>query len=494
MSQKEFIDIIKKYSTIELIKYCSQLSVEMYDSKEPFRMETLPYYYRNGIKAGTCDFIYAQHELINLIYLSILYGNDYKKLIMDKNGFVNTLDKLRKYKNELSKKDKNVAKYHLELFAILFNEQIEFQKINHSINRFNRICYIFDIINKKYDNHPEYINFEEEIQEITGMTLKEYNELNLFITLIVVGSKNIDLTNIVNKMDLNLEKFSFNKEDLIKFLNDNSKDYNYYRKADNKTENWNILKYAPLVKTDKDGHVYVSNIYSFIISFSTKIYWLLRDKYKKQNSQKFTNYFGYCFEMYLKELFDFYDIDNYKKIEENKTEQPDWTIETEDYNIIIEQKSSLFSIGSRETTLDNKYDEINKFVKKIRKAMSQLSKYSISNNKKTLRMCLTFEKVDGIEPIQELALKELNIDNKELYWLINISDFEILIYLLKNDYNKFKSTIEKKIKLEITNDKNGRSFEKILSEDNKYIQDNKYIHDNLDYFRKLSNEIITKIK
>lgn len=93
-----------------------------------------------------------------------------------------------------------------------------------------------------------------------------------------------------------------------------------------------------------------------------------------------------------------------------------------------------------------------------------------------------------------MALKELNIDNKELYWLINISDFEILIYLLKNDYNKFKSTIEKKIELEITNDKNGRSFEKILSEDNKYIQDNKYIHDNLDYFRKLSNEIITKIK
>ena len=90
MNKEDFKRIIRKYSTVELLKYCSNLSIEMYNNKEPFKIENIPYYYKNGVKAGRIDFIYTQHEIINLIYLSILYGNDYRKLKMDKNEFVNT--------------------------------------------------------------------------------------------------------------------------------------------------------------------------------------------------------------------------------------------------------------------------------------------------------------------------------------------------------------------------------------------------------------------
>lgn len=488
MNKEDFIRIIRKYSTVELLKFCSNLSIEMYNNKEPFKIENIPYYYKNGVKAGRIDFIYKQHEIINLIYLSILYGNDYRKLKMDKNEFVNTLDKLKKYKNELSGKDKNVVKKYQEFFAVLFNEQIEFQKVNTSINRFNRICFIFDYINKKYTGHPQYIDFELEVSKITGMSMNEYNEINLLLTLLTVGSKNSDLTEMIGTMDLNLDSFSFNVRDLQKFLDANSKDYSYYRNIDNGSENWNNLKYSPLVKTDRDGHVLVSNIYAFIICFSTKLYWLIRDKYKNIKSQKFTNYFGYCFEMYLKELLEYYNVEKYEKINEKSNEQPDWLIETKDYNFIIEQKATLFTIGSRETTLDNKYEEIGKFVKVIKKAMSQLSSFEIKNEKKTLRLCLTFEEVDGIEPIQELSTDDLNIEDKELYWLVNISDFEKLIYLMTNNYDEFKKIIEKKIELEQTHYNNGRSFEKLLPKENEYIKAR------IDYFKRMSDDIINKLK
>lgn len=488
MNQEEFIKIIKKYSTMELIKFCSKLSIEMYNNKEPFKIETFPYYYKNGVKAGEHEFIYAQHEIVNLIYLSILYGNDYRKVKMDKNEFVNTLDKLKKYKNELSGKDKKIVERHQEFFAILFNEQIEFQKTNLSINRFNRICYIFDYINKKYKDHPEYIDFEEEVKKITGMSIAEYNEINLFITLLTVGSKNSDLTNMINTMELNLDKLSFNKENITDFINKNAKGYTFFRDEDNGTENWNNLKYSPLIKTDKDGHVLVANLFSFIISFSTRLYWLVRNKYKDLGSQKFTNYFGYCFEMYLEELLSFYKVKNYKKIQENQVEQPDWLIETKDYNFVIEQKATLFTLGSRETTLEKKYEEVEKFVRVIKKAMSQLAKYKVSNDKITLRICLTFEEVDGIEPIQELATKDLKVEDKELYWLVNISDFEKLVYLMQNNYDEFKKIIEKKIELEKTYDKNGRSFERILPYENHYVKSK------LDYFKNISNDIVEKLR
>lgn len=488
MTQEEFIRNVKKYSTVELIKFCSKLSIEMYENKEPFKIENIPYYYKNGVKAGQIDFIYTQHEIINLMYLSILYGNDYRKRKMNKEEFVNILDKLKKYKNELSGRDKEIVDRHQEFFAILFNEQIEFQKVNISINRFNRLCFIFDYINKKNKEHPEYIDFEYDVKELTGMSMEQYNELNLFLTLLTVGCKNTDLTELIDKMQLNLNNLSFNEKELKKFIDSNAKKYDFFRNNDKKTENWNNLKYNPLIKTDKDNHILVSNIYGFIISFSTRMYWLIRNKYKELNNQKFTNYFGFCFEKYVEELFDFYEIKKYEKIKESDKKQPDWLIETEDYNFVIEQKATLFTLDSRETTLENKYEEIDKFVRVTKKAMLQLSNFKINNGKITLRLCLTFEEVDCIEPIQELSIRDLKVDNKELYWLVNISDFEKIIYLMANNYEKLKKIIKQKMMLEQNQDKNGRSFEKILPQENEYIKSR------LDYFKWISDNIVDKLK
>ena len=86
-------------------------------------------------------------------------------------------------------------------------------------------------------------------------------------------------------------------------------------------------------------------------------------------------------------------------------------------------------------------------------------RFLFSSREITLRLCLTFEEVDCIEPIQELSIRDLKVDNKELYWLVNISDFEKIIYLMANNYEKLKKIIKQKMMLEQNQDKNGRSFE-----------------------------------
>ena len=489
MDKKNFVSFVRRYPTDEVIKYFSKVSMEMFNKKEPFMWETVPYFYKkSGIKAGSVEFVYAQHELISICYYSILHGNDYRNKLINKEDGIELLDKLKKYKNECAGKDNKVPEKFNEFFAILFNEQIQFQKIPLSIELFNRLCFIMSYINKKYTNHPEYIDFDSEVKELTNMSIDEYNEINLFITLITVGTMDPNLSELINSIQLDFSKFRFNKDDLYSFIFNDAHDYKYYRNLDNDSENWNNLKYSPIVITDKKKELLVVNIYAFIISFASKLYWIIRNKYKELNSNRFTNYFGYCFEMYLLELFNFYKIENYKKIKENKTKQPDWLVETDDYNILIEQKATLFTIGSRDTTLNNKYEELEKYLDVIKKGFVQLSNYKTSNEKTTIRICLTFEEVDGVECIQEAATEKLNIDDKEMYWVVNIGEFEKLIFLLKNNYEKFKEVITKKINLEKSHDKNGRSFDMILSDENDYIKNR------IDYFYKISLDLENKLK
>ena len=52
--------------------------------------------------------------------------------------------------------------------------------------------------------------------------------------------------------------------------------------------------------------------------------------------------------------------------------------------------------------------------------------------------------------------------DKNLNWIVNIDEFEILMHLLSTNEAEFNKLIQKKIYLEVSEDKNGRNFEKLL--------------------------------
>ena len=79
--------------------------------------------------------------------------------------------------------------------------------------------------------------------------------------------------------------------------------------------------------------------------------------------------------------------------------------------------------------------------------------------------------------------------DKNLNWIVNIDEFEILMELLHNNEEKFNQIIQEKINSEVTQDKNGRNFEKILG-GYKY----NYTSKEINHFDKIMDYLKSKLK
>src|SRR5699024_6938675 len=87
-------------------------------------------------------------------------------------------------------------------------------------------------------------------------------------------------------------------------------------------------------------------LYNLLIDAS---YWIVRNYYGQIGSQDFTNAFGVFYEKYLQDIFEYYlDSSKFEKLQEdNKSAMCDWKIETDKYIILIEQKSAIASIFTK---------------------------------------------------------------------------------------------------------------------------------------------------
>lgn len=112
--------------------------------------------------------------------------------------------------------------------------------------------------------------------------------------------------------------------------------------------------------------------------------------------------------------------------------------------------------------------------KTVGEAFEQLRSTNVDTVKEVIRIFVSYEKIYMEEPYVDKAKQELKIPQEEQYWIVNIEDFENLIATLGNDEEKFNEVVKKKIILEKTKDKNGRSLSK--------INDSEYLGD---YFRKI---------
>ena len=292
---------------------------------------------------------------------------------------------------------------------------------------------------------------------------------------------------IVKDIQFDVEKLGFTKKDIEKIISIQSKEYSFYKDFDN----WNILKYNPIVHSQKYQDKYIiTNIPALLISFSEFIYWTIRNYYNSIESRDFTTYFGHCFEYYLNDFFIEYNI-NAEKIDEDNDKKPDWKIETNNYIFLIEQKAGLYPMDTRSITSNNRFDALNSYLKNnIEKAFIQLNNYKIKSNKIIIRICLTFEQIYMTELVQEIVLPTIsNITDQHLNWIVPINEFEKLFIILSEDEDKFNSIIEEKIRLEKNLDKNGRGFDKLLE-----TYKNKYTNEKIDYFHQILNEELEILK
>ena len=490
---KEYRQYVRRFPTYNVLEYFSKESKDIYNNyKIGIKMEKVPLYNKKtGHKLGEHDFDITQWNLIETCFNSIKYGNDYRNSIMDRNDFYTLLNKTKiissKLENASCIKHKDIYK-HLICIA---NMEFDFEITNvHS--RFNRLYHIMNVINNnpKYDQtkRVNYINFNKKFEEITNIDYNKYIKCYMFIVLLSVNRVDTNIIDLIDKIQFDVNKLGFTKDDIKNIIISQSRDYTFYRQFDN----WNMLKYYPIVHSEKFNNKYIiSNISALINSFSEFMYWTIRNYYCNLKSQDFTNYFGHCFEYYLNDFFDEYKI-KHEKIDENNDKIPDWKVETDDYVFLIEQKAALYPIETRTITSKKRFTILDKYLKdNIEKAFAQLNNYKISTNKTIIRICLTFEQIFITEIIQEIVLSRINnikIDDC-LNWIVPIDDFEKLFIILSKDKQEFNKIIKKKIKLEKEKYGNGRGFDTILA---KYKND--YVLNRINYFERITDEMRRVLK
>ena len=486
---------IRNYTTCDLLEYFSMKSIEAFqDGKKAFTILDLPYYTSKGIRGITKNFSYGQWELVQVSFSSIKYSNDYRGKKVNESDFYKLLNENKIY-DEKAENVEGIDSIKLfEHLQCLTNVQFDFQTLQ-TTHKFNRIYQIMMCINKNsdYDQSQavDYINFEQVFKTITGMNIDKFINIYYFMILISSTRRNTNIYDIINYIQFDVNKLGFSKEDIKKVIELQSRDYKFYKDSDN----WNILKYYPIVKIDKYENKYIiSNMFSLMLSFPYSIYWIIRNYYRDLKSNKFTNYFGKCFEFYFNEILDYYKI-NYKKLKESKKQKikmPDWKIETDKYIFLIEQKAALFPVDTRTTTKEERYEKIEDYFNKtLVKAFEQLNAYSEPDTPKTIiRICLTFENIYMEENVKSILESKMKFESDiALNWIVNIDEMEILMHTLGEDENKFNSIIEEKIKLERDKDPNGRRLEILFA---GYPYD--YSTNKINHFLKLGDELKEKLK
>lgn len=484
----EYKQYIRKFPTYNVLEYFSRESRDIYNNhKIGVKMENVPLYNKkNGYKIGEHRFDIAQWNLLEVSFNSIKYGNDYRNALIDRNEFYTLLNKTRIISEKLedvgSFKDGDILKH----LICISNMEFDFEIVN-IYSKFNRLYHIMNIINNnpKYNQTKEvnYINFNKKFKEITGIDYNKYIRCYILIVLLSVTRSNTNIMDLITDIKFDVDKLGFSKDDIKNIILFQSKDYSFYRQFNN----WNILKYNPIVHSEKfDDKYIISNISALTISFSEFMYWTIRNHYCKLKNQDFTNYFGHCFEYYLNDFFDEYNI-NYEKLDENNDKVPDWKVETDNYIFLIEQKSALYPLDTRDITAKKRIEVLDKYFEdNIEKAFNQLNNYEISTDKNVIRICLTFEQIYFTETVQEIVLPKIhNIkDNYYLNWVVPINDFEKLFIILSKNNKQFDKIIQEKIKLEKEKYNNGRGFDTILT---KYKND--YVLNKINYFKEITDDI-----
>lgn len=494
--RENFKNYIRKFKTCDLLYYFSKKSIESYKKdKKAFTFIDIPCYTKYGSPLGKFPFCYGQWELVQICYYSIKFSNDYRgKSINNDSDYYSLINQNKIYDESIENIDKNMDDIKLfEHLQCITNFQFDFQTL-HVSSRFNRLYEIIMNINKndKFCKTKDvcYIDFETIFENITGIKISKFINIYFFLILLSSSIGTPYILDIIKNIQFDIELLGFTKDEILQVIEFQSRDYEFYRNSDN----WNLLKCYPIVKLkSKENNYIISNIYSLLYSFPESIYWILRNYYKEIKSNDFTNYFGYCFECYLTQLFEKYNI-NAEKLKESKVRRiktPDWKIETTNYIFLIEQKSALFPINTRTNTKQERFDELEKYINNnIIEAFKQLNSYQIESSDKTIiRICLTFEKIYTEENMKLIVERNMNFSSDiDLNWIVNIDEFEILIQKLSDDENDFNRIIQKKITLEKNKDKNGRNFETILKG-----YEYGYIHE-LNHFIRLGEELKNKLK
>ena len=365
------------------------------------------------------------------------------------------------------KKEKSDTNFWLGLFGNM-GEQKRFQLSTDFFDDFSREKYILENISrKKHVKNTNDISFLDEFFEETNLSTDEYSAI-LFVLFAYFTEISSHLNPSV--LDTKIVNPVLSSERLIEMIKKYSITVEEVKKSTMKRQ---VFYLKPILELD--GIYFSVNPFLLLCTFANSNYWVIRNKYKNLNTQKFTNAFGKYFEIYLEEvLSNCLSTNQYKNLEESsKYKIADWHLKIENYHFLVEQKSAISVLGIKQSKPD--IEAMKKHIlKNWGEAVKQLNEtqkqLKIEN---AIKIILVYE--DYYNSICLDKLFELNpsLENDKKFWLISIKDFEKLMHTYKTNPKLFSKIVSEKNEAELKSATDGREMSMFLSKNG--IHDNEYL-------------------
>lgn len=468
-----FIMKISQYYSWDILDYCSELSKSIFyqgsselgiSATKVFHVHGRPLFVTGWGLFYLCYYA-CQHASSQISARRITSDLDFLLLYASFDEYHNYLD------GEILGKHKGQT---LLYFHCFFGEQKRFQMVKPQYDTLCRTMYMIDTILRK--NYPQ-IPIDTIFQEKFSLSMKE-------VAAILLASWTSSVKSHYLWKQFTNTRGLFVPERTIPVFDYYSTTPEIIRASSIGSQ---LFYSKPLIKTS-DGNYLLSNIYLYIFTFLEFPYWVIKDYYLQLGSREFTSAYGECFEIYFQELLaEYLDSDMYERVpEERKKKRADWKLEIGGYKILVEQKSSVASILSKQQFPD--IDKTELFIKRnwlaaINQLYNTEKDYNDGEYIKIILVADDYymdEVLDCVFDIDENCPA-----NDGRYWLVSIDMMEVLLHTFINSPDKFSQIMDEKNRLELSHSKEGRDLFRII---NKYGIDKNY-HINQSKYTQFLDEV-----
>lgn len=424
--------------------------------------------------------------LAELSWRAINSSNDCRSCIAKPDDIVKLNNLLAKVSDEKGKgthDSKSPEEIRFHIFHGLSQTQFWWQNLVRT-----RRTLVYDflryylMLNEMPKYFPKLKQPNEDLLEITGFTIEDFSKL-LFASYAwatTIGPE-VDFEKYPIDKELTERNPLITRENLTKCIGFFAETYDYYRQD---THIYNPIFFKPIVETQTKRFI-ITNTFIWARKFYEGIYWLVRDKYRVQDDRFFTAAFGKYYEKYIEELLKYYlKPGEFKRIIDGGN--ADWLIYTDKYLLIVEQKSSLMSIGLK--TEYPSVEKLEEYMGNFGKACIQLenTREAVKHDKRMkVNLILHFEKLYFRDAAFKKMVERLCGVSLKGYYFIDTEEFERLMQILSYKREAFDKIIEEKMAYEDNPPPaEGLDFESIMNkihgwEEIKFLEQYNYIFDTI---------------
>lgn len=475
---KNFVSEIKKINTDELIYKFSEISIEMFKANQYMRKVEIPV-----IRYGRNQKLIVQlsaWDIPNIAFLSVKESNDYRHA--DKVSSVGQLvDLYREYDNEHSAAEsiKNADDGVFRVVLGMTAEQFQYQNLWRIFEKFNRDYYI--LLAAKNFEHRNEIDTNAAVKEVFGCSADDYVAILLMIFWLC--NQHPDPLSAPENLYCRKENTILTKKNISKFIEYYSCDYKELREHSLGKQ---LLYSKPFIKTQRHGVYLAASMYLVAMMVGNGLYWLVRDYYFKQETQKFVNAFGLLFEDYIKDLaLNYCKTSEYKVLSAGAKKGADFLFDFGMLQVLVESKSSLLKLDAKQQ-VPNMESTNTFFNRTINEAYTQLnSSYEELKGKIDVPIIKIILLYDEFSNTAIIELSERKIFEKDsLCFVMTIRELEILLYLHRNDKVKEKQILNKLLDSTRMDGLRKRQNIGAIYEELS-IHENQHLDGQMDYFSKM---------